>query len=65
LDNTFGPQLKYVKAPSKEQGQNLSLASGLQFFGHVAIDGASGVMKVTLNDADDRTLWSVALEPRA
>src|SRR3569832_1519790 len=23
LDNTFGPQLKYIKAPSKEQGQNL------------------------------------------
>src|SRR5712672_1173669 len=44
LDSTFGPQLMYVKAPTKEQGQNLSPASGLQFFGHVAIEGVSGVM---------------------
>ena len=41
LDNTFGPQLVYVKAPSKEQGQNLPPSEGLQFFGHVAIDGAT------------------------
>jgi alkaline phosphatase D len=65
LDATFGPQLKYVKAPTKEQGQNLSPASGLQFFGHVAIDGKTGVMNVTLKDVDDRALWSTALEPRA
>jgi alkaline phosphatase D len=64
LDNTFGPQLVYVKAPSKEQGQNLSPAAGLQFFGHVAIDGASEVMTVTLKDWDDRALWSTKLEPK-
>ena len=64
LDNTFGPQLMFVKAPSKEQGQNLSPASGLQFFGHVAIDGATGVMAVTLKDMDDRALWSTRLEPK-
>ena len=64
LDNTFGPQLMYVKAPTKEQGQNLSPASGLQFFGHVAIDGATGVMTVTLKDIDDRALWSTNLEPK-
>ncbi|MCX7314832.1 MAG: alkaline phosphatase D family protein [Alphaproteobacteria bacterium] len=64
LDNTFGPQLVYVKAPAKEQGQNLSPAAGLQFFGHVAIDGATGVMTVTLKDADDRALWSTKLEPK-
>jgi alkaline phosphatase D len=64
LDNTFGPQLMYVKAPTKEQGQNLSPASGLQFFGHVAVDGASGVMTVTLKDVDDRALWATRLEPK-
>jgi alkaline phosphatase D len=32
LDNTFGPQLRYVKAPSKEQGQNLAPSFDLQFF---------------------------------
>ena len=64
LDNTFGPQLRYIKAPSKEQGQNLPPSEGLQFFGHVAIDGASEVMTVTLKDVEDRALWSVNLEPR-
>jgi alkaline phosphatase D len=64
LDKTFGPQLMYVKAPTKEQGQNLSPASGLQFFGHVAVDGASGVMTVTLKDMEDRALWSTNLEPK-
>jgi len=64
LDNTFGPQLMYVKAPTKEQGQNVSPAAGLQFFGHVAIDGATGVMTVTLKDVDDRALWSTRLEPK-
>jgi alkaline phosphatase D len=63
LDSTFGPQLMYIKAPTKEQGQNLSPASGLQFFGHVAIEGETGVMTVTLKDVDDRALWSTKLEP--
>ena len=64
LDNTFGPQLIYVKAPTKEQGQNVSPAFGLQFFGHVAIDGATGLMTVTLKDWDDTALWSKVLEPK-
>jgi alkaline phosphatase D len=64
LDNTFGPQLMYVKAPTKEQGVNQSPATQFQFFGHVAIDGATGVMTVTLKDVDDRALWSTKLEPK-
>ena len=64
LDNTFGPQLVYVKAPTKEQGQNVPPSEGLQFFGHVTIDGATEVMTVVLKDWDDRALWSVKLEPR-
>jgi alkaline phosphatase D len=64
LDGTFGPQLVYVKAPSKEQGPNLSPAFGLQFFGHVAIDGRTERMTVTLRDASDAALWSTVLEPR-
>jgi alkaline phosphatase D len=64
LDNTFGPQLRFIKAPSKEQGQNLPPSEGLQFFGHVAIDGVSEVMTVTLKDVEDRALWSTRLEPR-
>jgi alkaline phosphatase D len=64
LDGTFGPQLVYVKAPSKEQGVNLPPSFGMQFFGHVAIDGATEVMTVTLKDVDDRALWSTRLEPK-
>jgi alkaline phosphatase D len=64
LDGTFGPQPVYVKAPSKEQGQNLPPSFGLQFFGHVAIDGATEVMTVTLKDVEDTSLWSARLEPK-
>jgi alkaline phosphatase D len=63
LDNTFGPQPVYVKAPLPEQGQNLPPSEGLQFFGHVAIDGSTSAMTVTLKDVDDRALWSITLEP--
>jgi alkaline phosphatase D len=64
LDNTFGPQLCYIKAPTREQGVNLPPSDGLQFFGHIAIDGASEIMTVTLKDVDDHALWSIQLEPR-
>jgi alkaline phosphatase D len=64
LDNTFGPQLIYVKAPPPELGQGLSPATSYQFFGHVAIDGANGVMTVTLKDVDDRALWSTRIAPK-
>jgi alkaline phosphatase D len=43
-------------APSKEQGQNLPPSEGMQFFGHIAIDGASQQMTVTLKDVYDRSL---------
>jgi len=64
LDNTFGPQLVYIKAPSKEQGQNVPPSEGMQFFGHVAIDGASQQMTVTLKDTDDRSLWAKTFDPK-
>jgi len=57
-------QVVFVKAPSKEQGQNLPPSEGMQFFGGIAIDGASEVMTVTLKDVDDRALWSTKIEPK-
>ncbi|NDV87462.1 alkaline phosphatase [Aurantimonas aggregata] len=63
LDMTFGPELRYVKAPSEEQGQNVSPASGLQFFGIVDIDGDSEQMTVRLMDAEDQELWKTTLDP--
>jgi len=63
LDNTFGPEVKFIKAPGPGK-QNLSPSAGMQFFGHVRIDGASGQMTVTLRDRADAALWSTTLEPK-
>jgi alkaline phosphatase D len=63
LDNTFGPEVKFIKAPGRDK-QNLPPSAGMQFFGHVKIDGKSGQMTVTLRDRADTALWSTALEPK-
>lgn len=62
LDDTFGPQLRFQKAPEGGR-QNLSPAEGYQFFGHVAIEGATRRMTVTLKDAADTALWSTVIDP--
>jgi alkaline phosphatase D len=60
LDPTFGPQLKFIKAP--EPGQvNLPPSAGCQFFGHVHIDGKSNAMTVTLKDMKNRDLYRIEL----
>jgi alkaline phosphatase D len=63
LDMTFGPQVKYVKAPTAEQGQNLPPSMGLQFFGLVDIDGMTEQMTVRLMDRGDSELYTVTLDP--
>ena len=63
LDMTFGPEVRFFKAPTAEQGQNLPPSAGLQFFGLVDIDGASGEMTVRLMDRDDTELWKTTLGP--
>jgi alkaline phosphatase D len=65
IDLTFGPQVVYVKARPRDPGILGGPSDGLQFFGHVAIDGASEVMTVTLKDTADNALWSRRLEPKA
>jgi alkaline phosphatase D len=60
LDATFGPQAVFVKAPP---APNTSPADGYQFFGHVAIDGHSRRMTVSLRDLDGDVLFSVDLDP--
>ena len=64
LDMTFGPEVKYVKAPTKEQGANLPPSDGLQFFGLVDIDGRSEQMTVRLMDRADAELYKVTLDPQ-
>ncbi len=63
MERTFGPRVVFHKASSKEQGENLAPCFGLQFFGHVAIDGTTETLTVALKDVGDRTLWSIMLEP--
>ena len=63
LDGTFGPEVRFVKAPTEEQGVNLPPSMGLQFFGLVDIDGQSRQLTVRLMDRDDKELYKVTLDP--
>ena len=63
LDNTFGPELRFVKAPAAGQ-VNLPPTAGLQFFGEVQIDGRTAAMTVHLRDLTGASLWSTTLAPR-
>lgn len=62
LDMTFGPEVRYVKAPADGQ-VNLPPSAGLQFFGIVDIDGASEELTVRLMDTADTELWKTTLQP--
>ena len=63
LDMTFGPEVRFVKAPTAEQGPNLPPSMGLQFFGLVDIDGQTEQMTIRLMDRDDTKLWAITLDP--
>jgi alkaline phosphatase D len=62
LDNTFGPQVLYQKAPPAGQA-NLSPAAGMQFFGEVNIRHESREMVVSLMDTAGAELYQVTLQP--
>lgn len=62
LDNTFGPQLIYQRAPADGRS-NLPPTAGMQFFGQVDIDGESETLTVQLKDIDDQTLHTQVLAP--
>ncbi|MCB1489586.1 MAG: alkaline phosphatase, partial [Bauldia sp.] len=64
LDMTFGPEVKFVKAPTAEQGANLPPSMGLQFFGIVEIDDQTEQLTVRLMDRDDAELYTVTLDPK-
>src|SRR6476620_4530929 len=55
LATTYGPEVKFSKGPGAGK-QNLAPPAGMQFFGHVRIDGATGQMTVTLRDRADNAL---------
>jgi alkaline phosphatase D len=63
LDNTFGPQVVFQKAPPPGQ-VNLPPSAGLQFFGQVDIDRRSRELTVTLKDLAGQSLFSQRLAAR-
>ncbi|MFE6281488.1 alkaline phosphatase D family protein [Streptomyces sp. NPDC057877] len=60
LDNTFGPERVFVKAPTTA---NVSPAGGYQFFGEVGIDGDSAELTVRLREQDGTVLFTKVLQP--
>ncbi|MBI3682945.1 MAG: alkaline phosphatase D family protein [Acidobacteria bacterium] len=60
LDNTFGPQVVFQKAPPPGRF-NLPPAEGYQFFGDVRISGKSRELTVTLRDLTGAALYSKTL----
>jgi len=64
LDNTFGIDVKFAKAPAAGQ-VNLPPSAGMQFFGEVQIDAKTAGMTVHLRDIDGTSLWTTTLAPRA
>ncbi|HXF45711.1 MAG TPA: alkaline phosphatase D family protein, partial [Burkholderiaceae bacterium] len=60
LDNTFGPQVVFQKAPPAGQA-NLPPSAGMQFFGQVDLDDRSKELKVSLKDLDGNTLFTQRL----
>lgn len=62
LDNTFGPELKFLAIP---QGMkpNRPPSDGFQFFGMGAIDGRTDQLTVSIHDVRGEKLWSITLDP--
>jgi alkaline phosphatase D len=60
LDDTFGPEVVFQKVPARG---GAAPSAGLQFFGRVDIDGATGEMKVSLKDVAGETLFVQRLKP--
>jgi alkaline phosphatase D len=63
LAGTFGPAVMFARGCGEGQRDNLAPCFGQQFFGHVAIDGGTEMMTVTLKDVGNRDLWSTEIEP--
>ena len=63
LDPTFGPEVRFVKAPPLGLGAGVGPSGGFQFFGLVDIDGATAQLTVRLMDRDDAELWRITLDP--
>lgn len=63
LDDTFGPEVRFVKAAP--DGTYVGPSAGLQFFGFITVRGASRVMTVHLRNLNGDTIYAIDLEPSA
>jgi alkaline phosphatase D len=62
LDNTFGPQVVFQKAPPTA---NTPPSGGFQFFGQIDIDQHSKHLTATLKDIDGATVFTKRLDAKA
>jgi alkaline phosphatase D len=62
LDDTFGIQVAFQKAPPPGQA-NLPPSAGLQFFGEVKVDARTRGLSVTLRDLAGADLFTKAFPP--
>jgi alkaline phosphatase D len=62
LDDTFGPQVVFTKHPGGRA--NTPPSEGGLYFGHVRIDGRSGVLTVSHRDLAGTVLHSIDLPPK-
>ncbi len=62
LENTFGPQLKFLSIPT-DLPANRPPSDGFQFFGTVKINSNTEVMTVALLNLEGKTLYSTDLSP--
>jgi alkaline phosphatase D len=60
LDNTFGPQLVFQKAPP---AQNLSPLAGFQFFGEMQVDPRTRQLNVALREISGAAVFERTLDP--
>ncbi|HEX6214914.1 MAG TPA: hypothetical protein VFZ38_08855, partial [Vicinamibacterales bacterium] len=62
LDNTFGPQVVFQKAPP---AANTPPSGGFQFFGQIDIDPHSKHLTATLKDIDGATVFTKRLDAKS
>ena len=60
LDNTFGPEVVFEKAPKSPNGSPLL---GLQFYGDAAIDSYTYELTMSLKDINGKVVFSQTLTP--
>lgn len=64
LDNTFGPEVRFVGIPA-DMPQNSPPSAGFQFFGQMDIDPVSQVLTVSHRNRQGQLLWQHQLQPES